>query len=95
LNKKLFEIYFQKAFIFFIYYDRIVKTKYPTDSVIVADVIATNYGADPTGQRDSTMAIQAAINKVGSLGGGTVFLPLGKNAGSIFAYFGYGENVVW
>ncbi len=56
----------------------LIKTKYPTDSAVVADVIATDFGADPTGETDSTAAIQAALNSVGNMGGGTVFLPLGK-----------------
>ena len=32
-----------------------------------------DYGADPSGQKDSTAAIQAALDAAGSLGGGTVF----------------------
>lgn len=36
-----------------------------------------NYGADPTGEADSTNAIQAAINAAGSAGGGVVFMPEG------------------
>ena len=56
----------------------LVKTKYKTDSAVVADAIATDFGADPTGLNDSTSAIQAAINSVKELGGGTVFLPIGK-----------------
>ena len=42
----------------------IIKTVYPTDDVVIADVVATNaaFGADPTGERDSTGAIQDALN---------------------------------
>ncbi|MCI9617831.1 MAG: cellulase family glycosylhydrolase, partial [Eubacterium sp.] len=36
-----------------------------------------NYGADNTGAKDSTTAIQNAINAVESAGGGTVYLPAG------------------
>ena len=43
----------------------------------VVDVTAGPFGADPTGKKDSTTAIQAAIDFVGAKGGGTVFLPAG------------------
>ena len=56
----------------------LVKTKYETEGAVVADVIATDFGADPTGMVDSTKAIQLALNNVKTLGGGTVFLPIGK-----------------
>ena len=36
------------------------------------------YEADPTGKRDSTKAIQDAINDVHALGGGSVYIPAGK-----------------
>ncbi|WP_448901738.1 galactose-binding domain-containing protein [Eubacterium sp.] len=36
-----------------------------------------NYGADSTGAKDSTSAIQSAINAVEAAGGGTVYLPEG------------------
>ena len=54
-----------------------VKTKYKTEGAVVADAIVTEFGADPTGTKDSTSAIQAAINSVASMGGGSVFLPIG------------------
>ena len=57
---------------------KLVKTKYKTEGAVVADVIATDYGADPTGMNDSTKAIQMALDKVKTMGGGTVFLPIGK-----------------
>lgn len=59
----------------------VVNTDYFTDRVIVAEVNATwnAFGADPTGKKDSTSAIQSAINYCGdTLGGGTVYLPAGK-----------------
>ena len=57
---------------------KLVKTKYATEGAVVVDVDVTDYGADPTGERDSTSAIQSAINGVKNLGGGTVFLPIGE-----------------
>ena len=56
----------------------IVKTKFETEGVVVADAVATDFGADPTGLRDSTSAIQSALNHVSNMGGGTVFLPIGE-----------------
>ncbi len=41
----------------------------------VFDVLA--HGADPTGETDSTNAIQAAINAAAAVGGGVVLLPAG------------------
>jgi len=41
------------------------------------DVTASPFGADPSGKKDSTSAIQAALDYVGKKGGGTVFLPAG------------------
>lgn len=43
----------------------------------VLDVTHPRFGADPTGQTDSTLAIQATIDAVGAAGGGTVHLPAG------------------
>ena len=57
---------------------RLVKTKYQTEGAVVVDVIATDYGADPTGMNDSTKAIQLALDRAKTMGGGTVFLPIGK-----------------
>ena len=57
----------------------IVETLF-TQDVIVADVVATDFGqknADPTGKEDSTNYINQAIQKVYNAGGGTVFLPSG------------------
>ena len=56
----------------------LVKTKYQTENAVVVDAVVTDFGADPTGAVDSTRAIQAAIDSVRSLGGGSVFLPIGK-----------------
>lgn len=58
----------------------LVQTKYSTEDVVVADIIAgrDNYGIDPTGIADSTAGIQAALNDCEKKGGGTVFLPAGS-----------------
>ena len=55
-------------------------TKYYTKDVVVADILATDaaYGADSTGARDSTAAIQAALDACAQLGGGVVYLPAGR-----------------
>ena len=51
-----------------------------SDELIVADAVVTDepYFADPSGQYDSTTAIQNAINAVHNAGGGTVYLPSGN-----------------
>ena len=56
------------------------QTKYYQKDVIVADILATDapYLADPTGQSDSTAAIQAALAACKALGGGVVHLPAGR-----------------
>lgn len=58
----------------------IIETIYETDDVVIADVVATDplYGADNTGLKDSTKAIQLALNHCQVNGGGTVWLPAGK-----------------
>lgn len=59
----------------------VVKSEYRKNEMIVAEVDATSaeYGADPTGQKDSTGAIQAALNYCAyTLRGGTVYLPAGN-----------------
>lgn len=51
-----------------------------TGELIVADAVVTDkpFYADPTGQYDSTTAIQNAINSVYHNGGGTVYIPAGE-----------------
>ncbi|MET7401071.1 discoidin domain-containing protein [Dactylosporangium sp. NPDC005572] len=56
---------------------RLVATRYPTADAVVADFDATAYGADPTGRRDATAALQAALWDCYDAGGGTVWLPAG------------------
>ena len=56
---------------------KVIKTKYPTNDTVVAQFIATDYGADPTGQKDSTNAIRDALLAAKQAGGGTVWMPAG------------------
>ena len=58
----------------------LVKTVYPTEETVVAALVATDiaYGADPTGEKNSTSAIQRALDDCQKRGGGTVFLPAGR-----------------
>lgn len=42
------------------------------------NVCSPEFGADPTGVKDCTAAIQAAVNKAAAAGGGTVVIPAGK-----------------
>ena len=44
----------------------------------VLDVTEPPYSADPTGEENSTAAIQAAIDTAGARGGGVVYLPAGE-----------------
>ncbi|MFC8734177.1 discoidin domain-containing protein [Luteimicrobium sp. NPDC057192] len=57
---------------------KVVKTRFPTEDVVVADVDASDYGVDPTGKADSTAGIQAALDTCHDAGGGTVWLPAGR-----------------
>lgn len=56
----------------------LITTRYTTADAVVADYIATQYKADPTGVSDSTAAIQNAVDDCYNGGGGTVFLPAGR-----------------
>lgn len=61
------------------YQPSIIDTTYETDRVLVADyVIDTACGADPTGEMDSTAAIQRMLDVCADNGGGTVYLPEGR-----------------
>lgn len=63
---------------------------------------AINYGADPTGAKDSTVAIQRAVDAVAARGGGSVELPRGIYRVSYpfidikhrVEIFGYGSSTV-
>uniref|UniRef100_UPI000849EAE3 discoidin domain-containing protein n=1 Tax=Actinacidiphila rubida TaxID=310780 RepID=UPI000849EAE3 len=52
----------------------LVATRYPVADPVVADFDAAAYGADPTGAKDSTPAIQNALDDCQDAGGGTVWL---------------------
>ena len=58
----------------------IIETVYPTDDVVIADIVATEapYNADNTGEKDVTAIIQKAIDDCFENGGGTVWLPEGE-----------------
>ncbi len=57
----------------------IIDLKYGSEEVVIADyVIDSTVGADPTGQKDSSDAIQSVLNTCSANGGGTVFLPSGN-----------------
>ena len=51
-----------------------------TDAPVIADVVATDpdFGADPSGRRDSTSALKKALSACAKRGGGTVWLPAGQ-----------------
>ncbi|MFC0545918.1 discoidin domain-containing protein [Kutzneria chonburiensis] len=51
---------------------QLIRTKYPTADPVIADFVVT--GADPSGVRDSTKAVQAALWDCYDAGGGTVWL---------------------
>ncbi|WP_020579268.1 glycosyl hydrolase family 28-related protein [Actinopolymorpha alba] len=57
---------------------KLVKTAYPTDDAVVADFDVSVYGADRTGAKDATSAIQRALYDCYDAGGGTVWMPAGK-----------------
>ena len=58
---------------------RIVTTKYPTEDIVAAEIIATEdgYAVSGDGHGDSTDGIQKALNDCAANGGGTVYLPAG------------------
>lgn len=56
---------------------KIVKTDYPTKSVVVANADVKYFGACGDLTADDTNAFISALNYVSGLGGGTVFIPSG------------------
>ena len=56
----------------------ILEQKYPIGDVCVVAVNLADFDADPTGERDSAPALQAAIDASRALGGGTVYIPEGR-----------------
>ncbi len=61
---------------------RLVQTKYPTEDVVIADIIVTEdgYAVSNNGIGDSTAGIQKALDDCARNGGGTVYLPAGMYA---------------
>ena len=59
---------------------RIVETVYPTEDIVVADIVATEapYNIDAAGEADVSAVLQQAMNDCAAAGGGTVFLPAGR-----------------
>ena len=55
----------------------LVETRYPTADHVVADYNVLDFGADPEGLRDSTAAIQSALDTAAAEGAGTVWMPAG------------------
>ena len=49
-----------------------------SDDLILYTADATEFGADRLGRKDSTAAIQTALDACDKVGGGTVFLPAGR-----------------
>ncbi|WP_329173925.1 discoidin domain-containing protein [Streptomyces sp. NBC_01477] len=56
---------------------KLVATRYPADGPVVADFDVRDYGADATGRRDATGAVQSALYDCQDAGGGTVWLGAG------------------
>lgn len=56
----------------------LVETVFKTYDTVIVDAVVTDFGADLSGTQNSTDAIKSAISYVSSLGGGTVYLPVGK-----------------
>lgn len=61
---------------------RPVETVYPTEDVVIAEIIVTEdgYAVDSTGRSNSTAGIQKALDDCADHGGGTVYLPAGTYA---------------
>lgn len=59
---------------------KIIETKYPTSDPVVAGFNVLDFGARGDGEKDCTGAFQAALNRMGQAGGGTVFVPEGSYA---------------
>ncbi|NUS16454.1 MAG: coagulation factor 5/8 type domain-containing protein [Streptomyces sp.] len=55
----------------------LVHTRYPTADPVVADFDVRDYGADATGRKDATAAVQAALYDCQDAGGGTVWMGAG------------------
>ncbi|MYS20640.1 Pectate lyase superfamily protein [Streptomyces sp. DvalAA-14] len=56
---------------------KLIDTRFPTDDPVVADFDIRDYGADATGRKDATAAVQAALYDCQDAGGGTVWMGAG------------------
>lgn len=56
---------------------QIVRTKYPTDDIVVTGFNVEDFGARGDGRKDCTKAFQTALDRMSEAGGGTVFVPEG------------------
>ncbi|MFJ2636153.1 discoidin domain-containing protein [Streptomyces sp. NPDC087422] len=56
---------------------KLVTTRYSTGAPVVADFDIRDYGADTSGKRDATAAVQSALYDCQDAGGGTVWLGAG------------------
>lgn len=56
---------------------KLINTRFPTADPVVADFDIRSYGADPTGAKDATKAVQTALYDCQDAGGGTVWLGAG------------------
>ena len=56
---------------------RVIETRFETPDTVVAVADVLDFGADPTGEKDSTQAIKLALTAASVLGGGTVWMPAG------------------
>jgi hypothetical protein len=59
---------------------QLITPAYPTDDLVVATVVATKppYNADASGNMEAAPAIQKALDDCHQLGGGVVWLPVGR-----------------
>lgn len=58
-------------------YPQAADSDYPSDDVLIYAANVLDYGAKADGVTDDTGAVQQALNRVGSYGGGTVYMPAG------------------
>lgn len=78
MKLSLFTIFFFAFSTLFAQNWRLIETKYPTIDNVVIAYSASDYGIAADGVTDVTQKVQAALDQLGSLGGGTLFLPEGQ-----------------
>lgn len=59
-------------------YPQAADSDYPSEDVLIYAANVMDYGAKADGVTDDTGAVQQALNRVGSYGGGTVYMPAGR-----------------